>query len=102
MLTTPSHAGDFDQQAALAIPGTVRYISGCHDSQTSADVSNVASFELPADVGPGGAGGACTNALLKTLTSDPTRKFAWVTLLDSMRDILKEKGFAQVHRVAGR
>ena len=37
-------------------------ISGCEDSQTSADVSNVNSFQLPDPKGR--AGGACTSALL--------------------------------------
>eukprot|EP00961_Rhodomonas_salina_P291357 3931935-Rhodomonas_salina.1 len=59
------------------------------DEQTSADVSNTASFGLPADCGPGGAGGACTNAMMLSLTKNahPT----WIALLDDMRDILKEK-----------
>ena len=37
-------------------------ISGCEDSQTSADVSNVNRFQLPDPKGR--AGGACTSALL--------------------------------------
>ena len=46
-----------------AIQANVFMISGCQDSQTSADVSNVSSFSLP---NPNGrAGGACTSALLK-------------------------------------
>ena len=45
------------------IQANVFMISGCQDSQTSADVSNVSSFSLP---NPNGrAGGACTSALLK-------------------------------------
>jgi len=40
--------------------------SGCKDEQTSGDVGNVGAFGLPADVGPGGAGGACTNAMMAT------------------------------------
>jgi hypothetical protein len=39
-------------------------ISGCDDSQTSADVSNVSNFTLPYDP-HGRSGGACTSALLK-------------------------------------
>eukprot|EP00959_Pyramimonas_sp_CCMP1952_P098900 2067681-Pyramimonas_sp.AAC.1 len=46
--------------------GDVFLFSGCKDEQTSADVSfTVGAFKLPADAGPGGAGGACTNALLE-------------------------------------
>ena len=37
----------FDAQAEEAIPAEVRMISGCHDTQTSADVGNVATFQLP-------------------------------------------------------
>lgn len=36
--------------------------SGCKDVQTSADVHDVSKFGVPD--GAGGAGGACTNALL--------------------------------------
>ena len=43
-------------------------ISGCQDSQTSADVSNVANFSLPDPNGK--AGGACTSALLKGMCSE--------------------------------
>ena len=52
--------------------------SGCADTQTSADVSNVATFELPPDAGPGGAGGACTNALISLLVKE--RKYTWVAV----------------------
>lgn len=45
------------------ILATVFMISGCQDSQTSADISNVANFSLPDPNGK--AGGACTSALLK-------------------------------------
>jgi hypothetical protein len=45
------------------IKATVLMISGCQDSQTSADVSNVSSFTLPDPNGR--AGGACTSALLQ-------------------------------------
>lgn len=44
------------------IQAKVFMISGCEDSQTSADVSNVNGFSLPDPNGR--AGGACTSALL--------------------------------------
>lgn len=53
----------FDEQAEQAIPADVRMISGCHDVQTSADVNNVGSFNLPDPAGR--AGGACTSAILQ-------------------------------------
>mmetsp|Transcript_13369 Transcript_13369/g.24752 ORF Transcript_13369/g.24752 Transcript_13369/m.24752 type:complete len:457 (+) Transcript_13369:120-1490(+) len=93
----------YDDRAALAIPGVVRMISGCHDTQTSADVSNTASFDLPTNVGPGGAGGACTNALVKALheNGDSTlADYTWVQLLDKMRVILKQKGFEQIPQLS--
>ena len=49
--------------ANRTIQADVFMISGCDDSQTSADVSNVSSFSLPNPKGR--AGGACTSALLK-------------------------------------
>ena len=42
--------------------------SGCKDEQTSADVYDVSSFGLPKDSGPGGAGGACTSAIIRSLS----------------------------------
>eukprot|EP00561_Arcocellulus_cornucervis_P014239 CAMPEP_0185801206 /NCGR_PEP_ID=MMETSP1322-20130828/1313_1 /TAXON_ID=265543 /ORGANISM="Minutocellus polymorphus, Strain RCC2270" /LENGTH=322 /DNA_ID=CAMNT_0028496895 /DNA_START=43 /DNA_END=1011 /DNA_ORIENTATION=- len=59
---------DFLAAAEKAIPAEVHMISGCMDSQTSADVSNVASFSLPDPAGK--AGGALTSSLLKVLYSD--------------------------------
>ena len=54
-------------------------ISGCEDSQTSADVSNVSSFQLPDPKGR--AGGACTSALLNgTLPFTFTMCFASLLL----------------------
>ena len=45
--------------------------SGCRDEQTSADVYDVSSFGLPKDSGPGGAGGACTSAIIRSLSKYP-------------------------------
>ena len=42
------------------------YCSGCKDEQTSGDVGDVGAFNLPKEVGPGGAGGACTNSMMQT------------------------------------
>eukprot|EP01079_Euglenida_sp_SAG-EU17-18_P006887 gene6887-1232_t len=39
----------YEEKAAQAVPAAVRMISGCNDSQTSADVHDVAQFGLPAD-----------------------------------------------------
>lgn len=89
---------DFDRQAEKAIPAEFHMISGCHDSQTSADVSNVGNFSLP---NPNGrSGGACTAALLQTLydanESGSITSMSWVNLLRSMRTNLLHKGFDQV------
>jgi len=97
----PARGGDdaeFKEKAAKILPAEIRMFSGCRDEQTSADVSNTASFGLPADCGPGGAGGACTNAMMLSLTKNahPT----WIALLDDMRDILKEKGFEQIPQLS--
>ena len=58
----------FLSSAEQAIPAEVHMISGCMDSQTSADVSNVDSFSLPDPAGK--AGGALTSSLLKVLYAD--------------------------------
>lgn len=44
--------------------------SGCKDDQESADVSDTSEFGLPKVAGVAGAGGACTNAMLKFLSDD--------------------------------
>lgn len=75
-------------------------ISGCKDSQTSADVHNASCFQLPSDSGPGAAGGACTNALLSVLWSTVDGKFRYVDLLKEMRKELKSKNFAQVPQLS--
>ena len=72
--------------------------SGCSDSQTSADVGNVGQFNLPSGAGPGGAGGACTNALASILLK--TQGLTFVQLLDGMRQDLKRKGFKQVPQLS--
>eukprot|EP01012_Entosiphon_sulcatum_P068324 TRINITY_DN9845_c0_g2_i1.p1 TRINITY_DN9845_c0_g2~~TRINITY_DN9845_c0_g2_i1.p1 ORF type:complete len:346 (+),score=46.71 TRINITY_DN9845_c0_g2_i1:467-1504(+) len=88
----------FAQQSAAAVPSDVRMISGCMDSQTSADVSNVASFGLPAGTGPGGAGGACTNSLILAMSHNPGH--TWITLLEDMQNTLKQKGYSQVPQLS--
>ena len=81
--------------------------SGCQDDQTSSDVGNVYSFRLPANVGPGGAGGACTNSMMAKFYhpqhNDPTQpetNISYAELLLEMRDTLKGKGFTQVPQLS--
>ena len=84
---------DFDRKAEEAIPAEIHMISGCHDSQTSADVSNVGNFKLPNPQGR--AGGACTAAILSALYErhrDGTlTSTSWVDLLRAMRHNLLNK-----------
>eukprot|EP00922_Rhytidocystis_sp_ex-Travisia-forbesii_P034755 GHVS01051603.1.p1 GENE.GHVS01051603.1~~GHVS01051603.1.p1 ORF type:complete len:396 (-),score=84.99 GHVS01051603.1:256-1443(-) len=81
-------------------------LSGCNDLQTSADVHDVASFSLPADSGPGGAGGACTSAMLVVLAGRAAGEAAaatpptYVELLDGMRQELKKRGFQQIPQLS--
>jgi len=82
----PSDRAERAAKAREVMPGTVIMFSGCKDSQTSADVSNTASFGLPSDAGPGGAGGACTNSMIKALSERDD--YTWVSLLQAMRQIL--------------
>eukprot|EP00854_Cymbomonas_tetramitiformis_P019007 gene19007-22724_t len=89
---------EFNAKATEAIPANVRMFSGCQDCQTSADVFNVSSFDMPSDAGPGGAGGACTNALLSSAYANSD--ISLVDLLKSMRDILGEKKYSQVPQLS--
>ena len=76
----------------------VRMISGCEDSQTSADVSNVANFKLPDPAGR--AGGACTSTLLKILYNDeeniPNDTLSFTQVLEEMRSHLASNGYSQI------
>jgi hypothetical protein len=75
----------------------VRMISGCDDTQTSADVSNVNSFSLPDPAGR--AGGACTSTLLNILYKDeliPDDTMSFTEVLEKMRTNLKENGYSQI------
>lgn len=76
-------------------------ISGCEDRQTSADVSSVSAFQLPD--APGGAGGACTAALLKVLYENeekPLEGSSFTQVLEKMRIVLDQKGFKQIPQLS--
>eukprot|EP01061_Rhynchopus_euleeides_P021412 TRINITY_DN34943_c0_g2_i1.p2 TRINITY_DN34943_c0_g2~~TRINITY_DN34943_c0_g2_i1.p2 ORF type:complete len:380 (+),score=182.03 TRINITY_DN34943_c0_g2_i1:61-1140(+) len=81
---------DYESTAAEACPADVYMFSGCKDKQTSADVGDVMSFGVP---GPGGAGGACTNALLKHCYKPG--EVSWAQVLSSMVKFLEEQGYTQ-------
>jgi len=92
---------DFDAKAEKAIPAHVRMISGCDDSQTSADVSNVNSFQLPDPAGK--ASGACTAALLKVLYEshrDPSDSPSFIDVLNRTRETLQAKKFTQIPQLS--
>lgn len=83
------------------IKANVRMISGCMDTQTSADVSNVETFELPDPAGR--SGGACTSALLKTLYDEhtaPTNDLTFAEVLDQMRTVLLEDRYEQIPQLS--
>lgn len=89
------------EQAKQAIPAEIRMISGCRDEQTSADVSNVASFSLPDPAGR--AGGALTSALLNVTYADHTntgKDLSYSETLLAVRDQLKKKGFEQIPQLS--
>jgi metacaspase-1 len=76
-------------------------ISGCEDAQTSSDVSNVKGFELPDPAGR--AGGACTATLLSVLYENektPLKEYTFADVMESMRQILKQKGFHQIPQLS--
>ncbi|CAB1103909.1 unnamed protein product [Ectocarpus sp. CCAP 1310/34] len=86
---------DFDTEIADEIKADVRMFSGCQDKQTSADVHDVTKFGVPNS--DGGAGGACTNALLVNKDDEPD---SWMSLLKSMRTTLSTKKFKQIPQMA--
>ena len=79
----------------------IRMISGCADHQTSADVSNVSSFQLPDPAGK--AGGALTSTLLKVLYADeqvPEEDLSFTQVLTSVREHLNEGRFTQIPQLS--
>lgn len=74
--------------------------SGCRDSQTSADVSNVSQFQLPDPAGR--SGGACTSALLQVLYKNKVANsnLSFVDVLTKMRGVLGESGFSQIPQLS--
>lgn len=85
-------------RAQDVIKGTVIMFSGCQDSQTSADVSDVTSFGLPTVSAAEKAGGACTNGLLSTLKESPYLSFG--DLLTQMQEKLKKRGYTQIPQLS--
>jgi metacaspase-1 len=89
------------QNAKKAIPAEIHMISGCRDEQTSADVSNVASFSLPDPKGR--AGGALTASLLNVTYADHKntgKDMSFQETLLKVRDVLKRKGFSQIPQLS--
>jgi len=87
------------------LKGKVTMISGCKDEQTSADVSNTAAFGIPANAGPGGAGGACTNALLKVVHQQgiggvSKSQLSYGTLLVKMKQVLQQGQYSQIPQLS--
>ena len=87
------------------LKGKVIMISGCMDDQTSADVNNTASFGIPSNAGPGGAGGACTNSLLKVVHQTGVKTvqqsgLSYGTLLVKMKDVLKQGRYTQIPQLS--
>lgn len=95
------HTNDCFSPLQAAIPAEVRMISGCMDSQTSADVSNVSSFKLPDPAGR--AGGALTSALLNVCYADhhaPDDELTYKDVLMKIRSILSTKNFTQIPQLS--
>jgi metacaspase-1 len=89
------------QQAEEYIPAEIHLLSGCRDEETSADVSNVATFGLPDPAGR--AGGACTSALLKTLYAyniNTGKGLSYADVLTRMRAILQDRKMTQIPQLS--
>jgi metacaspase-1 len=87
-----------ESKIAQGIPAKFVMISGSEDKQTSADVFNVNSFQLPDPAGK--AGGACTSTLLRVLHDQRGQPMSWIDLLHKMRDVLRQKGYDQVPQLS--
>ena len=89
------------EEAEKAIPAEFRMFSGCEDKQTSADVSNVASFKLPDPAGR--AGGALTAAMLNVTYADhhdTAKDLSFKQVLMAIREKLENKGFEQIPQLS--
>jgi len=87
----------FESNKPESMRKDVRMISGCEDSQTSADVSNVRQFQLPD--APAGGGGACTSTLLNILYKDEQiveDTYSFTEILEQMRINLGKSGYTQI------
>lgn len=92
---------EFEETKPDELRKDIRMISGCQDTQTSADVSNVASFQLPDPAGR--AGGACTSTLLKILYADehvPEDDLSFTEVLDQMREHLGKNSYTQIPQLS--
>eukprot|EP01065_Artemidia_motanka_P021706 TRINITY_DN2595_c0_g1_i1.p1 TRINITY_DN2595_c0_g1~~TRINITY_DN2595_c0_g1_i1.p1 ORF type:complete len:443 (+),score=142.00 TRINITY_DN2595_c0_g1_i1:65-1393(+) len=94
-----SAPADFHDHVEKHLSADVLMISGCLDSQTSSDVANVDKFDLTEDVGPGGAGGACTTSLLDRAYK-PDGERTWVELLTEMRAFLHHNKYKQIPQLS--
>lgn len=80
---------------------TYTYTRSCEDKQTSADVSNVHSFQLPDPAGR--AGGALTSALLHVTYADDEdtgKELSFKETLMEVRTKLQGKGFEQIPQLS--
>lgn len=92
---------DYERNKPDELRKDIRMISGCQDKQTSADVSNVSSFQLPDPAGR--AGGACTSTLLKILYTDeqvPEDDLSFTEVMDQMRVHLSSGGYTQIPQLS--
>jgi len=99
--TTNTDPSIVDPRAVATIPAEVRMISGCKDQQTSADVSDVSTFELPDPAGM--SGGACTSAFLQVVYKDhqdTSKTLSFQQVLMEMRKILKSKRYSQIPQLS--
>lgn len=94
-------AEEYERSKPDELRKDIRMISGCEDRQTSADVSNVSSFQLPDPAGR--AGGACTSTLLRILYADeqvPEEDLSFTEVLEQMREQLSGGGYTQIPQLS--